>query len=70
MDNGKKTGQVLRENDKRILRRIYVSQEDYQILMNAAWHKKKFSPEILDANQLISEYCIDHAKEDLKGETE
>jgi hypothetical protein len=65
----KPTGQVVRNNDKRILRRIYVTNEEYQTLFNAAWHKRKFTPDVLDGNQLIAEYCIAHAEKDLgKGE--
>lgn len=67
---GKPTGQVLRNNDKRTLRRIYVTHDEYQTLFAAAWHKRKFTPDVLDGNQLIAEYCVAHANEDLKQESE
>lgn len=62
----KPTGQVIRNNDKRILRRIYVTHEEYQTLFAAAWQETEYVPKEADANSLISAYIVEKANKDLK----
>lgn len=69
---GKPTGQVIRNDDKRILRRVYFSRDEYAQLYQAALLAgNQEITEDMSANDVLRAFCIAAAnviiKKNMKG---